>query len=151
MRSVLFVLALFGCTGSAFSAEPLEGTWELDRAQTTFTAGAPLQGQTLTIQRQGNEFLYTVTGPSAAGSPVLIKYRVPIAGGEGRFITGPYDRVFHKRIDANTREATYLRSGKEVMSFRGIAAKDGKHLRITVKGTDLQGNRVAGLSVYTKR
>ena len=131
MRCRVALVVLFVCTGVAFSAEPLEGTWEIDRDQTKFTAGAsPPPGQILSIKQQGPNLLYTVTTPGKAGARIIIKYAVPVLGGEGKFEIGDYDRVFHRRIDAFTREASYFKQGKEVMKFRGVVAKDGRQLQI---------------------
>jgi hypothetical protein len=147
MGNFLVVLTFFVYASIAFSAEPLEGSWVLDPTETTFTEGTRPQPQILTIERRGSEFIYT----GATGSQILIRYTVPVAGGTGKFITGPYDGVFHKRIDAYRREATYYKGGKAMMSFQGEVDKDGRHLRIKVKGLDARGRPISRLSVYTKR
>lgn len=149
--SVFIAAALLAPAGIASSTEPLEGTWDLDQEQTTFTAGGPLQDQTLSIQKEDSNFTYTVTAAGAAGPQIIIKYTVPVRGGEGKFLIGNYDRVFHKRVDANTREARYFRDGKEVMRFRGTVTNGGRELRITVRGVDAKGRSIAGLSVYRRR
>ena len=150
-RLFIVTAAVLVCGNIASSREPLAGTWDLDRAQTNFDAGASPQEQVLTIQKQGSNFLYTVIAASPAGPQVVIKYTVAIRGGEGKFLIGNYDRVLHKRINGNTREAHYFREGKEVMSFQGLVTKEATELRITVRGTDAQGKPIIGLSVYTRR
>jgi hypothetical protein len=132
------------------SVGTFEGIWKLDPAQTKFVQGAPPRTQTVFIQRQGSDFLYTVTGTSSSASTTLVRYVVPIAGGDGKFLDGPYDGVRHKRIDSRTREAVYLLAGKEVLSFHGEVAKNGKLLTITVKGTGPGGESVSGISIYKK-
>lgn len=56
-----------------------------------------------------------------------------------------------KRIDANTRENTYSKGGKQLMTARVTVSEDGKTLRVNLNGTDAQGNAVQGVAVYDKQ
>ena len=151
MRQLLSAVALFAMAGTLFAADPFEGTWKLNSKKTKFTQGASPREETVVIERQGDDYVITITGADHAGTPISIKYSAPMNGGEGKIINGPYDAISTKRIDPNTRETRYMQGGKEVRSSHGVAAKDGKSLRVTVKATDTDGKPIAGTIVLDKQ
>jgi hypothetical protein len=130
---------------------PFVGTWKLNPAKSKFTSGAPAKEETATIQMVGDQDQVTVNGTAADGSPISMKYEVPEKGGAGKFLTGPYDAVSGKMIDDNTRELSYMKSGKEMVHLHSVVSKDGKTMRITVKGTNTQGEPVSGVAVWEKQ
>ena len=151
MTGKMFAFALFAVAGTLYAADPFEGTWKLSPSKTKFTQGAAPKEETVVIARQGDDLLTTITGTDESGKPISTKYSTPINGGEGKILDGPYDAVSSKHIDSNTRELTYMKGGKEVRSTHGVVAKDGKSLRVTVKGTDADGKPVAGTLAFDKQ
>ena len=79
------------------------------------------------------------------------KYTVPVKGGTGKFLMGPYDGVSGKVINDSTREVNFMKGGKEALRLSGVVSKDGKTMRVTAKGTDAQGKAVSGVLVYDKQ
>jgi hypothetical protein len=146
----MFAFALFAVAGTLFAADPFEGTWKLDPSKTKFTQGAAPKEEAIVVARQGDDYLVTIAGVDSSGKPISIKYSAPM-NGEGKIIDGPYDAVSSKRIDSNTRDVTYMKGGKEVRSSHGVVAKDGKSLRVTVKGTDADGKPLAGTVAFDKQ
>jgi hypothetical protein len=73
-----------------------------------------------------------------------------MAGGDGQVSQGPYDTVHENRINDNTRDVTYGKSGKR-SQHRQAVSKDGKTLKVTNKGKDAQGNTVNSTEVYHKQ
>jgi hypothetical protein len=145
-------LALLGLAGALFAADPFVGTWKLNAAKSKFKAGEPPKEQTVVIEQQGDNIRLTITGTSATGAPISYGYTVPAAGGKGTVQESPiFDSVSTKRVDPDTRETMYLKAGKQVMTVRAVAAKDGKTMRVTVKGTDAQGKPVDGVALYEKQ
>src|SRR6202521_4948429 len=130
---------------------PFVGTWKLDPAKSKFTSGSPAKEETATIQMVGAQDQVPVNGTAADGSPISMKYEVPEKGGAGKFLAGPYDAVSGKLIDANTRELSYMKGGKEIIHLHSVVSKDGKTMRITVKGTSAQGEPVSGVAVWEKQ
>jgi len=151
MRRMLSAVALFAMAGALFAADPFEGTWKLNPSKTKFTQGAAPKEEALVVAKQGDDYLVTITGTGESGTPVSIKYTVPMNGGEGKILDGPYDAVSAKRIDPKTRETIYSKGGHEVRSSHGVVAKDGKSLRVTLKGTDAAGKPVAGTLVFDRQ
>ena len=150
MRRILSAVTLFAMAGALFAADPFEGTWKLNSSKTKFTQGAAPKEETLVVAKQGDDYLITVAGIDAVG-PISTKYSAPMNGGEGKILDGPYDAISAKNINSNTRELTYMKGGKEVRSSHGVVAKDGKSLRVTVKGTDANGKPIAGTLAFDKQ
>jgi hypothetical protein len=151
MRKIIYVLALLAFATPLFASEPIVGTWTLDSAKTKYTNGIPAKEVTLVIVQDGNNLQVTVTGTNADGSPIAIKYTVPVSGGIGTVQQGPFDTVVSKRVDANTREISFMKDGKEVRARRAVISDDGKTMTIAVSGVDSMGNPVAGTDVFDKK
>jgi hypothetical protein len=130
---------------------PFVGTWKLNPAKSKFTSGAAPKEETAKIQMVGDQDQVTVNGTAADGSTISMKYQVPEKGGAGKFLAGPYDAVSGKLIDDSTRELSYMKGGKEMLHLHSVVSKDGKTMRITVKGTNAQGEPVSGMAVWEKQ
>jgi hypothetical protein len=149
-RALLFltvaVLAVFA-SGLLAQSDPFVGTWKLNPAKSKFAPGAPAKEVTFTFQMVGDQA--TVTGTAPDGSP--FKYEVPLKGGIGKFLTGPFEGVSAKRVKDNTLETSYMKGGKEMLHVRSVVSKDGKSITDTAKGTDAQGKPVSGVAVWEKQ
>ena len=150
MRRVLCALSVFGLATTLFAASPFEGTWKLNSAKSKYTKGAVPKEETIVIASQGDQFQITITGTDGSGSPIALKYTVPASGGAGKVTDGPYDGVSWKVTDANTRDVTYLKGGKDIRTTHAIVSKDGKSMKAATKGLDAQGKPVAGTMVFDK-
>ena len=92
--------------------------------------------------------------PRGVGVLLLSLRRVeltPVLGCSGKVLDGPFDSVSAKRADDNTVESTFMKGGKEIRHIRGVVSKDGKTLRVTIKGTDAQGKTASGVLVLEKQ
>jgi hypothetical protein len=151
LHKLISTLALFALAGTLFAQNPFAGTWKLDPAKTKYTTGEPPKDVTLVIEEQGDNIQVTATGTNADGSPLSVKYTVPIKGGAGQVQEGPYSAISSKLVSANVRVNTYSKDGKVISSRRTEVSKDGKTLRSTVKGINADGKTVAGTDVYDKQ
>ena len=59
-----------GICYSACAADPLVGTWILNRAKTTYTTGNPPKNVMLLIDEQGTNLQVTGTGTNGDESPI---------------------------------------------------------------------------------
>jgi hypothetical protein len=132
-------------------SSPFVGTWKLNPAKSKFTSGAPAIEEMATIQTVGDQDEVTVNGTAADGSPISMKYEMPTKGGAGKFLAGPYDAVSGKIVYDHTREASYMKGGKEILHLTPVVSKDGNTMKVTVKGMDAQGKPVSGVSVWEKQ
>jgi hypothetical protein len=151
MHKLIRAVALFTFIGVLFAQSPFAGTWKLDTAKTKYTTGEPPKDLTLTIEEQGDNIQVSGTGTNADGSPLSVKYSVPVSGGAGQVQEGPYDAVSSKRISANVRENSYTKNGKDVASRRVVVSKDGKTMRSTVTGINAIGKPIKGTDVFQKQ
>lgn len=151
MRKLLCLLTLLVFATPLFAAEPFAGTWTLNTAKTKYTTGSPPKNVTLVIEEQGTNLLTTVTGTNSDGSPISIKFTVPISGGTGSIQAGDANGITSKRISANVRENTYTKDGKEIRTRHIVISKDGKTMTSKVKGMNPAGSPVDGTDVYDKQ
>jgi hypothetical protein len=151
MRKLLCLLTLLVFATPLFAAEPFAGTWTLNTAKTKYTTGSPPTNVTLVIEEQGTNLLTTVTGTNSDGSPISIKFTVPISGGTGSIQAGDANGITSKRISANVRENTYTKDGKEIRTRHMVISKDGKTMSSKVKGMNPAGSPVDGTDVYDKQ
>jgi hypothetical protein len=141
----MYIFAPLALAGTLFAADPFAGRWKLDPSQSS--GGAIPRDETVVIGDYGNTLHVTVTGTDADGMPIAITYVVPMAGGDGQVTQGPYDAISGKRINDNTRDVTYGKSGKHSQHHQ-VISKDGKTMTVTNSGTDAQGNAVNSTEVY---
>jgi hypothetical protein len=151
MQKAIFLCALLTATSSLFAADPFVGTWKLDPGQSTLTSGTVPKELTLLIEDKGENVEVAANGTYPDGSPISIKYTVPHQGGTGDAHEGPFDGISVKMISDDVREVTYLRGGKQVASRHAVVSKDGKTLRITLKGIDIRGKPVSGVEFFQKQ
>jgi hypothetical protein len=149
--STVVVLTVFATDLLLAQSNSFVGTWKLNSAKTKYTSGAPPKEETVTIQMAGDRDQTSANGTAADGSPFLLKYEVPDKGGAGKVLDGPFDAVSAKRVDDNTIDSTFMKGGKEIRQIHGVVSKDGKTLRVTLKGTDAQGKQAAGVLLFEKQ
>ncbi|MCU1253371.1 MAG: hypothetical protein JWQ49_6400 [Edaphobacter sp.] len=151
MRKLLCLLTLLVFATPLFAADPFAGTWKLNTAKTKYTTGTPPKEITLVIEEQGPNLLVTATGTNSDGSPISVKYTVPISGGAGSMQEGDNSGITSKQISANVRENSYSKDGKELRTRHMVVSKDGKTMTSKVKGTNPNGKPVDGTDVYDKQ
>ncbi|MBM3774845.1 MAG: hypothetical protein FJW37_06720 [Acidobacteria bacterium] len=134
------------------AAVPFVGAWKLNAAKTKYTAGQPPKDQTITIAQHGDHYDVRITGAAANGAPISQRYKLPMKGGKGAVQeSAVYDDISTQRIDQNTRENSYFKGGKQVLSARVSVSQDGKTLTGKLKGTDLAGQPVVGTLVLDRQ
>jgi len=151
MRKILCALVLLAFATPLLASDPFAGTWTLNSAKTKYTAGTPPKSVTLVIEEQGANLQVTATGTADDGSPISVKYTIPIKGGTGTVQAGDFDGISAKQVNAHVRENTYTKGGKEIRTRRMTVAKDGKTISSILKGTNPQGKPVVGVDVYDKQ
>jgi hypothetical protein len=156
MKLIMALAAAAGMTVVASGillaqSNPFVGTWKLNLAKSKDPGAFPKE-ETLTVQVVGGQRQVTIKGTATNGSPISFKYEVPDNGGLGKVLAGgPYDAVAGKRIDANTREVSYMMRGKGVLELRSAVSKDGNTMSLTVEGKDDQGRTFSGLAVFDRQ
>jgi hypothetical protein len=151
MRKFLCLLTLLLSATPLFAAEPFAGTWTLNTAKTKYTTGTPPKNVTIVIEEQGPNLQVTATGTNSDGSPISVKFTVPISGVAGTVQQGDFNGITSKRVSANVRDNSYTKDGKEIRSRHFVISKDGKTMTSKVKGTSQNGSPVDGTDAYDKQ
>jgi hypothetical protein len=151
MRKILCALVLLAFATPLLASDPMAGTWALNSAKTKYTTGTPPTSLTIVIEDQGDNLQVTATGTNADGSPISVKYTVPVMGGTGTVQQADFDKVSSKRVSANVRDNTFTKDGKALRTRHVVVSEDGKTISTTVKGTGPNGKKVAGVDVLDKQ
>jgi hypothetical protein len=150
-RSFLFVrvLALTLVTFGALAAQstPQVTIRKLNVAKSKFDPPsiAP-QGETRTIETQGDSVKASTNGIAADGSRIAYSYTTKYDGKDSPisgvgFPLGA-DTVAEKRVDVYTTTSIAKKAGKVVLTTRSVVSKDGKLTTITAKGKTKDGKPV---------
>jgi hypothetical protein len=131
---------------------PWVGTWKLNLARSTHSAGPAPRSSTLTIRGAGANLTGTVEAIDAQGRPtrVVIMY---IYDGQPHPTTGSpdFDARAYTRVDANTVIYTRMKAGKLVGVGTQVFSQDGRTLTGTFIGVDAAGQPGNYVQVYEKQ
>jgi hypothetical protein len=152
MRKALYLIALLGSLTLLFAASPMTGKWKLNQSKSKSTTGTVPKEETIVIADEGDKLNVTISGTDDDGSPIMISYVVPVAGGAGEMKEGAaYDAVSSNRVDDNTLDTTFTKDGKPVSATRAVTSKDGKTMNMTVKRQDAQGKPSSSNLTFDKQ
>lgn len=134
---IFAALAIVLAAGSVLLAQsgPFVGTWKLNLEKSKYDPGPAPQSQTRTWDAMG---MVMVNGINAAGKPFSYGYSIK---GDGKdyptmgAIPNKADMISTKKIDANTYEAKFTKTGKQVETTTFTVSNGGKTLTIDAKGT----------------
>jgi hypothetical protein len=145
------VMVFAAGAASAQNSDPLDGTWKLDLAKSTFSPGPAPKSVTIVFEgtdavRKGTVDVTPATGATQhwTYSGALGK-ELPLAGNNPNA-----DTYVLKRINPTTLETQYIKGGKPTIKRTSVVSADGKTLTITGTGTDAQGRTVHDVAVYGK-
>jgi hypothetical protein len=134
---VFAALVLVLAAGSVLLAQsnPFVGTWKLNVASSKYDPGPAPQSQTRTWDASG---MVMVNGINAAGKAMSYGYTIKDDGAEYPTmgaIPNTADKISSKKLDANTYEAKFTKTGKQVETTTFKISNGGKTLTIHAKGT----------------
>jgi hypothetical protein len=138
-----FVAAAGGVALATESAsDPVLGTWELNVAKSTFTAGSPMKRQTRTYTQSGQGMKLIIKTMGADGAEVTSQttYRFD---GKDHPVTGTpdYDTISAQQVDSHTARFTLKKGGKPVGASSRTVSKDGKMLTVKLMMTTAKGEK----------
>jgi len=153
---IVFMVAALAMTlpmtaSAADAADPLMGSWQLDRTKSTFRPGPGPKGQLRIYKIADGVETLTAKGVSAEGKAMLVQYKAKYDG-KDYAITGSLggDRISLKRIGAYTTESTQKRDGKPAIVTTRVVSTDGKVLTVYSKGTTAEGETIDTIMVFDK-
>jgi hypothetical protein len=151
MRKIFCTLVLLAFATPLLASNPFAGTWTLNPAKAKYTTGSPPKSVTLVIEEQGDNLQVTVNGTNNDGSPISLKYTVPIKGGAGSVQEGDFDSVHTRQISDHVRENSFMKNGKEIRTRHMTVSEDGKTMTSSQKGTNPAGQPAVGTDVFDKQ
>ena len=143
---------------SAQSTHPLDGTWQLNLANSTYDPPnlAPKSGTTVYVVT-GDTMKGVSDGVDSQGRATHSEYTVKFDGKDypwkGTIAGQPntsQDTVSFRRIDDRTFEIANKLKGTLVVSQRTVVARDGKTRTTTTDGTNAQGQKIHNVMAYDK-
>ena len=149
---VVVAILITICASIAFAqADPHNGTWVLNTAQSKYSPGPVPKNQTTvyTVTAQGIKMSSTLT--NATGT----QHTEFSANFDGKDVAvkgnADYDMTNAKRVNANTIEFTRKKGGKVVQTATSVVAADGKTRTVTTTGVNAAGQKINNVGVYAKK
>jgi hypothetical protein len=128
------------------------GTWKLNMEKSKFSPSAPVKSLTATREATNDGVKVTTTGERADGTPINGSYTAKYDGKEYPVTGAPYDRIAVRQVNANTFTTVQKNSGTKCnTTTRAVISKDGKTIKVTVRGTGADGNPIRYTMVYEKQ
>ena len=151
--SAVAVTVLLGASVVAQGTDPMNGTWKLNVAKSTFSPGPAPKETTLTIESAGPGRKVSVTGVAADGSPVKWGYTGNFDRKENK-VTGSNpdaDTVMLRRLTDRTTRTTSKLAGKQTLVSGVSVSEDGKTLVVAQTGVNGKGQTVKNNLVFDKQ
>jgi hypothetical protein len=158
-RSTIGIVVLVALVSTAAgliaqSSHPWMGTWKVDVAKSTYSPGPPPKSNASKWEpAEGGATKITIDGIDGQGqathTEIIMKFDgkdYPLKGAPSAKTTRAY-----KRIDDRTFEYVEKVDGKETVTFRSVASRDGKTRTATTTGKDVQGRTVNNVAVWVKQ
>jgi hypothetical protein len=152
MARLLIGLVLLAASMAAAAADPFDGKWQLNVANSMFDPGPGPKSMVRTQSIQDDTYTVVSEIVEEDGSSRTLTYSAKIDGNDHP-ITGSVnaDTISFKRIDPRTLEYTQKKGGKVVISGKHTISEDGTEFEISSKGTDPQGDELRNLFVLDKK
>ena len=146
-----FAVLALSAAQAAPPANPIEGTWTLNVAKSTFTPGPGWRSQTRTYRAIPGGASVDWTGVGAHREAMHVSYDYYYDGKDYPMVgSANYDTLNAVPVDALTVRSEEKRDGKVVgIAMRKVSA-DGKVLTITDEGTNRKGKKFSQVLVFDR-
>jgi hypothetical protein len=148
----ILTVALLPDTLTAQAPDPVNGTWVLNVAKSTFKPGPAYKSETRTYEMVGNQLKMKSTVVDADGTSRDVASTYTVDGKEYPVTGAPdVDSQALKQIDRYTLEGNLMKNGKVVQTVKRVVSNDGAVLTIWFKGTDAKGRQIDNTLVFDRR
>ena len=150
LHVALSIVLCVVATTVAAAQDPFGGTWQLNKAKSTYDPGPGPDKSTVTIKSDGTTWTVKSTS-SYEGKPLETSYTVKLDGTPAPIKGSPvYDMVSLKKIDDRNVELKSMKEGKTLSESRGTVSADGKTATVTGTGMTPKGEKIKFTAVYEK-
>jgi hypothetical protein len=157
MRKIVIFLAVVGLASSLWAADPIIGTWKLNVAKSKIPPSETAPKEITDVYREidADQMELTRTGIQVDGAAVFSKWTWPRGGGIAeRTAPDPLPKeisYIEILMDPGYWYVTILQNGKQSTVMQKFISKNGRTLRITIKGMDAQGKLIEQVHVFEKQ
>ena len=150
---LLLVVAASGVAiAAALASDPVIGTWKLNAAKSTFTAGPPMKDQTRTYSQDGQRISLVMKATGADGKQTTSETTYQLDGKDYAVKGSPhFDSLSAQQVDSHTAKFTLKRGGKAIGTTSRSVSKDGKTLTSKMKLTTASGGELDNVLVFDKQ
>jgi hypothetical protein len=151
-RTTVMAVALGLVAGAVcFASDAQMGTWKLNEAKSKVAAGMP-KNTTVVFEAAGDNVRVTIDGTTDDGKPAHNEWTGKLDGKDYPVTGDPNsDTRSYKQIDNHTLAFTLKKDGKVTITGQAVLSADGKTRTVTTSGTNPQGKKVKGSTVYDKQ
>jgi hypothetical protein len=156
-RRASLVLSLAAVTlpaagGFAQAPDPVNGTWELNLAKSTFRPGPAPKAETRIYEKTDTRLTITSTVVDADGTQRTVRSTYVVDGQAHPIADAPDgDSQMLTQIDRLTVDVRMMKDGEVVRTARRTVSADGKVLTIAMRGRDRAGQAFDNIAVYDRR
>jgi hypothetical protein len=152
MARLLIGLALLAASVAANAADPFDGKWQLNAANSMFDPGPGPKSMVRTQSIKDDTYTVVSEIVEEDGSARTLTYSAKIDGNDHP-MTGSVnaDSISFKRLDARTLEYTQKKAGKVVVNGKHTISEDGTEFEISAKGKDPKGDEFINLFILDKK
>jgi hypothetical protein len=134
------------------ASDPVIGTWKLNAAKSTFTAGPRLKDQTRTYSQTGQRISLVMKSTGADGKETKSETSYMLDGKDYPVKGSPdFDSLSAQQVESHTAKFTLKRGGKPVGTTTRTVSKDGKMLTSKMKLTTANGEESDNVLVFDKQ
>ena len=148
------LVASVGAIAIAFGADsdPVVGTWQLNVAKSTFTAGPAPKSQTRTYTQSGPSITLVMKTMTPDGKEATQQTTYQLDGKDYPVTGAPeYDGLAAKQVNPRTASFTLKKGAKAVGSTNRTVSKDGKILTSKTSVTTAKGDKSESTMVFNKQ
>jgi len=134
------------------TADPLNGTWQLNLSKSKFVSGPTIKSQTRAYEVNGDTVKQTLDGVDADGKPTHVTFTAHYDGKEYPVSGNPdADTISVKRSDSHSAKSILKKDGKVTATTMRHVSSDGKTLTMETKGTTAKGQKIDNTLVFDKQ
>jgi hypothetical protein len=132
---------------------PRVGAWKLNVAKSTFNDGAPPRSELQICEALGSDTIrLKIVRVDASGKEIRSEYTAHYDGKDHPFPGSLWDTIALKRLDRNTSEAVFKKSGNTVQISTVSVSKDGQVLTLTARATaGVPGQPISHIEVFDRQ
>jgi hypothetical protein len=150
--AVLAFVAVVSGVATAAAPDPVVGTWKLNAAKSTFTAGPALKSQMRTYSQSGDTITMEMKSVGADGTEVSTRTAYQFDGKDHPVKGSPdFDSLSPQQVEPGTARFTLKKGGKTIGTTDRTVSKDGKTLTSKMKLTNAKGEQTESTLVFDRQ